>query len=286
VKALTWEEGHDQRVRKGWEMTELLAGSQPSTTLGRENPVWYRTLSLTEPLTSQERANGSVTAGGQRKLQQWSEPSSCNKAADCMQRLATDRLTEEALLHLVSEPIAAGQHRTNSAPPWLVRFWTAFEEVDLGLQVSLPAPNTLLASVDLRKVLLRPALQQRQEDLDKLARADARFPLARLRLEVRQAGISDRTGAVAHGACRKYRARTLPYGAARQRRIPQSDSQAGIYKLYNTESIRSNIYNIEVIACSPTASSIMLAHRHGQAGKHAFWPGAARTPGGADKEEQ
>lgn len=98
------------------------------------NPVWYKTLTLTERLASlraqaaEAQMSAFDPAQAERKLRAWKAQHPFEKASTFAERLALDDLEEENLLRLLGETNDTGQGRMQDIPDWLGELERAFEQ--------------------------------------------------------------------------------------------------------------------------------------------------------------
>lgn len=98
------------------------------------NPVWYKTLTLTERLALLRAKPAEAPMGAfdperaERKLQAWKAQYPFEKESYFAERLALDDLTEDDILLLLGETSEAGRGRAHDIPDWLGELALAFEQ--------------------------------------------------------------------------------------------------------------------------------------------------------------
>src|SRR2546425_7002283 len=98
-------------------------------------PAWYRALSLTERLASQQAETGDISStNGETgdkavsRFRAWKAQTPFEHGTLLAERLARDSLSEEDLLSLLAEPMARVQARISAIPDWLAALTDAFTD--------------------------------------------------------------------------------------------------------------------------------------------------------------
>src|SRR5512135_898410 len=99
-----------------------------------ESAEWYAAMTLTERFSSGRnhqnpgRDSQFQRRTAERHLAEWKSDPPFVAAPVFVERLASDGMTEEDLLHILAEQVEAVQERYSTSPEWLTRLAQAYSD--------------------------------------------------------------------------------------------------------------------------------------------------------------